>query len=276
MATARKKATKKKDAVAKTKPGAVAVYDYGENAGAGWETTTQEDFTVPRIKQLQSLSPECEEGGDAQVEGAKAGLFFNTVTKELLVDFNFILVRREHVYVEWIPEDAGGGFVGVHQMDSPIVADAKANAVGRDLKTEAGNDLIDTFEMCLGILNEDGTEVDDFAMMSMTVTKQRPYRDMMTRLRTLKGSKSIPLFAHRQSMVTVKATSKSNKPYFNVEMPPLMDDTSASLLNPMDEGHRAILDAARGFADGLASGEHKVKYDEPKTSKADDDTDEVF
>ena len=276
------KRTTKKEAASETaiavrnSGGDLVTYDYGAQAGAGWEDTDQEDFSIPWIKQLQSLSPEVEEGGDAQVEGAKAGLFYNTVTKELMTSFNFIVVRREHVYVEWVPQDQGGGFVGVHQKDSPIVADAKANAANQnELRTEAGNDLIDTFQLYLGILNDDGSEVVDFAIMAFTSTKQKPYRDMMTRLRTLKGSKNIPLFAHRSTMTAVKAKNKAGQPYFNVTTAPLNETTADSLLNPMEEGHRAILEAAQGFVEGIASGERTVKYEEPANADESGD-DEVF
>tara|TARA_R110002167_G_C12707228_1_gene655157 strand:- start:46276 stop:47112 length:837 start_codon:yes stop_codon:yes gene_type:complete len=257
--------------------GEVAIYDYGQAAGAGWEDTDTDDFSIPWIKQLQSLSPEVEEGGDAQVEGAKAGLFFNTVTKELMPSFNFIVVRREHVYVEWVPDN--GGYAGTHQKDSPVVADAKANAVDQNkMKTENGNDLIDTFQLYLGILNEAGDEVTDFAIMAFTSTKQKPYRDMMTRLRTIKGSKNIPLFAHRSTMTAVKAQNKKGERYFNVETAPLLDTTAASLLNPADATHVALLESAQGFAEGVSSGERTVKYEAPvEGSEAGEEaTDGVF
>lgn len=275
MAQAKKKPAAE-TAVAVTQPGGeLAVYDYGAQAGAGWEDTDQEDFSIPWIKQLQSLSPEVEEGGDAQVEGAKAGLFFNTVSKELMPSFNFIVVRREHVYVEWVPDN--GGYAGTHQKDSPVVADAKANAVDQNkLKAENGNDLIDTFQLYLGILNEAGDEVTDFAIMAFTSTKQKPYRDMMTRLRTIKGSKNIPLFAHRSTMTAVKAQNKKGERYFNVETSPLLETTAASLLNPADAAHVAILEAAQGFVEGVTSGERTVKYEAPVEGAEAGSTDEVF
>lgn len=269
MAKAKKKPEVPETAVAvRNSGGEVVTYDYGQNAGAGWEDTDQEDFSIPWIKQLQAISDEVEEGGDAQVEGAKAGMFLNTVTKELMTSFNFILVRREHVYIEWMPDN--GGFVGQHDKDSDIVRDAKANATNQlELRTEEGNELRDTFQLYLGILDETGEEVVDFAMMAFTKTKQKAYKDLMTRLRTLKGSKNIPLFAHRSTMKAVKAQNKKGDRYFNVETPSLLETTADSLLPP----DSPILEAAAGFAESISTGERTVKHEAPEGGI---DTDEVF
>lgn len=270
MAQAKKKSAD--TAVAITQAGGdVTTYDYGQNAGAGWEETDQDDFSIPWIKQLQSMSPEVDASEDTYVEGAKPGLFYNTVSKELMESFNFIVVRREHVYVEWVPDN--GGFVGVHQKDSAIVGEAKGAAVDKNkLKTPEGNDLIDTFQLYLGLLNEPGDEVLDFAIMSFTSTKQRPYRDMMTRLRTLKGSKNIPLFAHRSTMTAVKAQNKKGEKYFNVTTSPLLASTGESLLAP----DSPILEAAQGFIEGISSGERTVKYEATTEASSGESTDEVF
>lgn len=253
--------------------GALQTYDYGSMAGEGWGELDQDDFQIPRIKQLQSLSPEVEEGGDEQVEGARPGMFINSVTKEVTKSLNFVIVRREHVFVEWIPQDAGGGFVGVHAKGDPVVVEAKANAVDRNLKTAEGNDLIDTQELYIGILDEAGEEIVDFAIMGLTSTKQAPYRRLMTRNRRVKGSNRIPLAAFPVTMNSVKAKNKAGQPYFNVEFDVLGGQrTEDSILAP----DSPILAAASEFLASLDNGDRQVKYDEPKATTASDDTDEVF
>lgn len=268
MATA-----KKTDALEVKPDSALAIYDYGDQAGAGWEETDADDFSVPFIKQMQSMSPEVDQTEGTYVEGAKPGLFYNTATKELMESFEFIVAKREHIFIEWVPDN--GGFVGIHQKDSAVVAEATANAVDRNkLVTPLGNQLIDTFQLYLGILNADGTDVEDFAIMSFTSTKQKPYRDMMTRLRTLKGSKNIPLFAHRSKMVPVKQQNKKGEKFFNVSLEPMLGSTQESLLDPNNAVHRGILEKAQAFVESLATGERTVKYEAPTASG--ESTDEVF
>ena len=49
-----------------------------EDASSGLENVHQEDLATPRLKVLMQLSPELED-----IEGAKAGMIYNTVTNEL-------------------------------------------------------------------------------------------------------------------------------------------------------------------------------------------------
>jgi hypothetical protein len=49
----------------------------------GLEELEAGDFTMPRLKLAQSSSDEQKEGSPKQIEGLKAGWFFNTLTKEV-------------------------------------------------------------------------------------------------------------------------------------------------------------------------------------------------
>ena len=49
-----------------------------QDASSGLENIHQEDLATPRLKVLMQLSPEIED-----IEGAKAGMIYNTVTNEL-------------------------------------------------------------------------------------------------------------------------------------------------------------------------------------------------
>ena len=68
-------------AVAPAAGGAAAVYDYGSDAGAGFENTKGSDLSIPFIQVLQSNSPQVENNNP---EGAKSGMLFNSVTKEMV------------------------------------------------------------------------------------------------------------------------------------------------------------------------------------------------
>ena len=61
------------------------------DASSGLENISQDDLATPRLKVLMQLSPELEE-----LEGAKAGMIFNTVTMTCMMGqkvFAFYLVR---------------------------------------------------------------------------------------------------------------------------------------------------------------------------------------
>lgn len=135
--------------------GALAVGDFGEDAGGGFENQTMADKTVPFLVLLQDGSPQVKKRDvENYIEGAEPGHMINSVTNELYngeEGLIFLCCMTEHCFVEWVPRDKGGGFRGKHAVGSPIVVKAQQNAQGRKLTVpvEGGgaNELIETFYM---------------------------------------------------------------------------------------------------------------------------------
>ena len=265
----------------RSKGGAIVTYDYGsEAAGAGWENTDTDDFSVPFLNQLQALSPEVQQGEDTYVKGAISGMFINSVSRELSKEIVFVPATTQHVYVEWVPRDNGGGFVGVHALDSIVVKEARVAAVQsgerNNLKTEEGNDLVETFYIYAAILEKAGAaDVSDLVVMAFTKTKIKRYKAIMTRLRTMKGSKQIPLFAHQIKMTATKEKNSAGQPYANVDLNPAVDgDVVASLIDPKKGA--AILEGAQAFLESVGSGEAKANYKSTEAEPGSDSKDPVF
>lgn len=57
---------------------------FAADAGAGMEGATAESFAIPFLMVLQKGSPEVEEGSGAQVQGAKAGMLFENISRTLV------------------------------------------------------------------------------------------------------------------------------------------------------------------------------------------------
>lgn len=185
---------------------ALAAYDYGEHANAGFENTSQDDFSIPFLDILQGQSPEVE-----SLPSAKPGMFHNTVTDDLFdgkEGISVVVVGTAHEYVEWVPRTRGGGIVGRHAVNAQIVEDAKRNAESfNDLKTPAGNELVETFYAYL-ILNLPEGPVP--AVLSNSSTRIKPYKAMMTKANMIMvptpngGKVKPPLFAHKFRLTTDK------------------------------------------------------------------------
>ena len=116
MATSNKQ---KKDAeststaVAEKKEFAVgAAMDFSADAGMGMEGTDKSSFAIPFITLLQGLSPQLE-----TVDGAKPGLFINTITNELYSEVFVIPCAYQRRFLRWSPRASGGGYKGEY---SPI------------------------------------------------------------------------------------------------------------------------------------------------------------
>lgn len=246
-------------AVQKKETSSVIPYDYGEDAGVGYEGQTGQDLLLPFVGVLQALSPQVtkkpEDGG---IPGAKPGMLYNTVTGELWdgeKGLTFIPSLTEHVFVEWVPRKQGGGFVGIHDPSSEIVARAKAAAgksFGR-LSTEyrdgkpAGNDLVETFYV-YGVL--DLPEGPEPAVIAFTSTKIAPYKKWSTRIH--KFRRGVPLFAH-QVHITTTHQRNSEGEFFNVRLQPAVNNSVAeSLLPPDSELLKAAKEMGQMVNDGLA------------------------
>ena len=64
------------------------------DAFSGLENISQDDLATPRLKVLMQLSPELED-----LEGAKAGMIFNTVTNEFSDGQQVFVFYRVHINV---------------------------------------------------------------------------------------------------------------------------------------------------------------------------------
>lgn len=240
-------------------------YDYGSMSGAGFENQTSADVAIPFLALLQDLSPECKKG-ERQLDDAEPGMLMNSVTKEIWSGEEGVVVvpcDTDHKYVEWVPRTSGGGFVGSHEFDSEIVAQAKANSVQRGkLKTAAGNDLVETFYLyCLLLSDAEALEPETPIVVSFTSTKIAAYKRIMTRLRTFKGKP--PLFAHRLRITSVP-DSKKGQEFHNFVVNPVYGDIQKSLIPPTLYGAvhpllavgEALKNAVRG---GTAKAAHETQ-----------------
>lgn len=191
---------------------------YAAYAGAGFENQTSEDYSIPFLSVLQALSPQVTEDPDR----FRQGMIVNTVTGELFdgkKGVAFIPATTQHLYVEWKPRKAGGGFVGIHQPGSEVVTKAMADSASRGLSYgkitlgpgEMDNELIETFYVYGVAIDQDGNSLE--AVLAFSSTKIKVYKGWMTKAKTIQialpdGRRiPAPLFAHRYRLT---ATSEKN------------------------------------------------------------------
>jgi hypothetical protein len=220
MSEAKKGAGEELANVEEPKGGELVDYSgYESDLGQGFEGQTNEDISVPFLEVLQPGSPEC------QVEdGAKAGTIINRTTGEIFSGKDgipFIPVTTDHVVVEWVPREKGGGIVGTHQLDDPMIANVReTQPLGKYTHPTNGNDLIETFYVYGIFLPPDGSGAHP-AVIAFSSTKIKPYKDWMFRARSIvislpDGRKltKLPLFSHRYRMKSV-FVEKNNYKWHN-------------------------------------------------------------
>ncbi len=245
----------------------VAADDYGADAGAGFEDVQPDEMIIPFKRILQTNSPQCEEGNPLYVDGAKAGMIINTSTSELYdgkVGLPFVPVRRDHNYVEYVPRDAGGGFVSIWAPDDPrIAALRKAQGQFGKLKLESGNELAETFYFYELDACPDGQLLR--AVTAFASTQIKSYKMVTTRLAGLIGTPPrFPLFAWRWRATT--ALQKNKKGTFYGWRITLDGDTPDDARLPANSDLYA---QAKSFFQLLKDGAAKADYAQAGTPDAD-------
>jgi len=248
-------------AVVEEKSTALVAGDYGDYAGKGFENLTQDDISIPFLNVLQSTSPEQKEGG---IKGAKAGMFYNSVTQELFTSVVFVPAIRVHEFVEWVKRENGGGLVASHAPNSAMVKAAKVDAQARGLKYGKyevnGHDLVETFYV-YGVVLLDG-KPQGMAVLALTSTKITAYKKMMTRLNTfqhtLEDGRRInpPLFAH-QLMLGTKLESRPAGDSYNITFTgPVDDNLAKGLLSTDDPAFLMAAECKKLIESGAAKADH--------------------
>lgn len=140
-------------ALAQRNPNAGALATGGlsfeEDAGAGMEGADKDSYAIPFISILQGLSPQLE-----TVEGARPGLFINTITNELFKEIEVIPCAYQRRYLRWARRENGGGYKGEFSVadvevkgkvgDVPVSIDAETGqfVAGDDMLKDTRNHFV--------------------------------------------------------------------------------------------------------------------------------------
>ncbi len=244
------------------KPTAVQPADmselFEEHAGEGLERATLRDFALPFLQLLQKMNPQVDEADDAYIEGAKPGMFLNTVTSELFTELKVIPCDFHKVFNEWVPRDAGGGFVGSHATQ-----DAAEQAKREDTQ------IVETANHYVLVQQEDGSWTP--AILSLTSTKLKASRNWNSQIaqrtmETSKGRKMAPSFACVY-LVTPVADSNEHGTFFVLRVTPV--EGAEGWVNDPEVFQQAIT-----FREQLKQGIAKVVYQENQAEVDEDEDDE--
>lgn len=241
------------------KAGAVgAAMDYSEFGFSQERDLGQDELQIPFLNLLQSNSPVVEE---ESIEGAKAGRFMNSVTQELTDRIGIIPVLNMKVFVEWVPRNRGGGFVGAYQPSDPRVVEAlKANSgSSRDLKVDDGdgdrNELQETFQVYCVTFDLETCEPTGFAVLACNSTKISAYRQWMTSLDLI-----VPKVPRKVVRTRLESKKQKNEKgsFYNFQFMPYGENWKRSACSP--EENRDLLLAISDFDKKLQAGMVSVDY----------------
>ena len=221
------------------------------DASSGLENISQDDLATPRLKVLMQLSPELEE-----VENAKAGMIFNTVTNDLYDGSKGIRVlpcAYQRQYVEWADRGQGSGApINVFDASSDILTKTTRDDNNKD-RLENGNYVETCGNHYVLLVTDDGDATPALITMKATqLKKSRKWNSMLLNLK-LKGKNGLftpPSYSHYYNLKTVKeGNDKGNWYGWEISREDTLQDAN-------------LYSMAKTFAESVSKGEVKVKYEQ--------------
>ena len=189
--------------------------------GGGFEGADKESFAIPFLQVLQKMSPLVDEDDPKHIEGAKAGMFYNTVTQQLFdgkEGITIIPCAYKRSFIQWGGRDADGGFKGEFTPEQVIEMQNRGELVvqeGKLLKPLPDGSIIekkcdyfaDTRSHFVLIVDEKTGEVGQ-AILSLSSSQIKASKMLMTSLQqkkvdTPKGRMTPPTFANKVKVTTV-------------------------------------------------------------------------
>lgn len=226
----------------------VLALDFSADAGMGMEGADKSAFAIPFVSALQGLSPQLE-----TVEGARPGLFINTITNELFKEVLVVPCAYQRRFLRWAPREQGGGYKG--ELNPIDVETGALDGLGVNEKgqpTLEGDQLKDTRNHFVLVKSESG--VWQPALISLTSTQIKKSKRWMSRIqgiemRAANGTAfNPPSFSHVYKLTT-KKEENSQGSWWGVEI---------DLVGPV--GDLEVYQKAKAFHQSVVAGTVEVVH----------------
>lgn len=221
--------------------------DFSQFAGMGMEEADKSSFAIPFVTMLQGLSPQLE-----TVDGARPGLFINTITNELFKAVRVVPCAFQRRFIRWAPRETGGGYKGDFSpidVETGKLAGAHQNEEGQ-WEIE-GDRLSDTRNHY--VLFEDANGAWRPALISLSSTQIKKSKRWMSliqgiQLRNPAGRLyTPPSFSHIYKLGAVKEKNAKGE-WWGLDV---------TLDGPITDGE--VFNMAMAFHKSVAAGEVQVQ-----------------
>ena len=210
---------------AKTALAAAPAMDFAADAGMGQEGTDKASFAIPFLSVLQGLSPQLE-----TVDGAKPGLFINTITNELYKEVLVVPCAYQRRFLRWASREEGGNYKGDFNPVDIETGAVEGVEQGADGILRIGNDVLKDTRNHF-VLAQTAAGSWQPALISLSSTQIKKSKRWMSRIqgvemRTAEGRAfNPPSFSHVYKLKTLKEeNSKGSWWGIDVEMEGAVQD----------------------------------------------------
>ncbi len=231
--------------------------DFSQFAGMGMEEADKSSFAIPFLTILQGLSPQLE-----TVDGARPGLFINTITNELFKTIKVVPCSFNRRFIRWAPRESGGGYKGEYnpvEVETGKITDVRQSDDGRLM---IGDDLLSDTRNHY-VLFQDSNGAWHPALISLSSTQIKKSKRWMSRIQGIQMRNAAgrlytpPSFSHIYELQAVKEKNAKGEWWgldIGTDVTPVQD---AELFN-----------IAMAFHKSVAAGEVQVQEPvEPDTAE---------
>ena len=222
-----------------------------QHAGAGLEKLTQDDLSMPFLKILMPLSPQCNSSDNRYIPDAKPGMILNSATKALYTGEEGIRVvpcHYERKYLEWAERGSSVGRPIVHPEDTPLKNETTRDKGFKD-RLPNGNYLENTASHFV-LVTGTNTSTALITMKSTQLKTSKKWNTMMLGIK-LKGKDGLftpPTYSHVYKLKTVQQSNDKGT-WFGWDV---------NKIGPVQD--KAVYDQAKSFSQNISKGNVKVKH----------------
>lgn len=259
--------------------GSIAVYDYGEDVDSKDMPTSG---FLPYLGVLQPLSKALQEGNEAYVEGAKAGMFMLTGEESQVFDGKkgliFVPLHDRHLIVEKTSLDQKGKTVARHPGGRDSEVQKKLlEKFGNNKKlwrSDAGNFMVERHDVT-GVLFASMDDVKAMKPLAACIvgferSKMAAYNRLADCRNKVEPTKRPPLWAGTVVLKTFLDNADGND-FYNVALTfPVQDDYRLSLISPTEPMFAKWREQCREVVKNIDTGLLKAQEDDGAARTGDD------
>lgn len=189
-------------------------FDVGDDVALGGKVSAA-DLSLPFLRILQGLSPQLNRDHPSYIKGAAAGDICLTVLNrfwERDEGVTMVFCHYSRVFVEWRPQEMGGGMVNIYGPEDKIINTAERGEKGARLM-ENGNALVETAYHAV-LVDVDGKWVQAVMPLKSTMLKiSKRMNNLLTSLEVKDSNGNFvqaPRWVKKFTMTTTNETRLGN------------------------------------------------------------------
>ena len=232
------------------------------------DNTSVDDMTIPRLKLVQSATPQVKKADPSYIKGLEEGDLLDTLTNDFIKgdEGAFIVpVKRRVIFLEWGDIQAGGGLKNNFGEDPTVYNQTPKDAEGKRTREVDGQktEIIRTHDTYAYLISKDFKEVKTI-VLSLSRSQEKSMKDFNSLIRMLqdpKTGKQLPEYAGVYKITTVPVKNEKGS-WFVYKF------TAAGYTLAIPEIGERIYNDAKEFYKSISEGSVKVQeYDNEKSDK---------